>query len=91
MQLANQASRLSPALAANSLSSGIASFIFSVTLFSKYGHVCFQKNKMATAKIETWGFKTAVQKNIGQHHGCYVQYLYSQCLPPAATLLRFLQ
>ena len=32
---------------------------------SKYGHFWLQKNKMATAKMQTWGFKTAVHKPMG--------------------------
>ena len=35
------------------------------TIFSKYGHFCFQKIKMATAKIQTRGFKTAAHKPTG--------------------------
>ena len=33
--------------------------------YSKYGHFWLQKTKMATAKIQTQGFKTAVHKPMG--------------------------
>ena len=55
MQLANQASQLSLALTTHN----------AVTLFSKCGHFCFLKTKMIMAKIQTWGFKTAVHKPPG--------------------------
>ena len=45
MQLANQTSQLSLALAAN------------VVLASNYGHFWLQKTKMATAKIQTQALK----------------------------------
>ena len=60
MQLANQASQLSLAL--------------SVTLFSKYGHFRFQKAKMAIAKIQTQGFKTAVHKPMDAMSNIYTVY-----------------
>ena len=51
MQLASQASE--PPLAANLALRLLASFP---------NHFCFQKNKMATAKLQTRGFKTAEHK-----------------------------
>ena len=32
---------------------------------SKYGHFFFEETKMATGKIQTWGFKTAVHQPMG--------------------------
>ena len=37
----------------------------SATISSKYGHFWLQKNKMATGKMQTQGFKTAVHKPMG--------------------------
>ena len=49
MQLANQASQLSLSLAAN----------------LALAHFWLQQNKMAMAEIQTWGFKMAVHKPVG--------------------------
>ena len=37
----------------------------SSTLSSKYGYFWLQKNKMATAEMQIWGFKMVVHKPVG--------------------------
>ena len=38
------------------------------------GHFCFQKAQMATAKIKTQGFKTAVHKPMGDADATCIIY-----------------
>ena len=62
MQFADQANQLLLALATNSQSCGFARFTLIFTLFSKNGHLCLQKNKMATTKIKN----SRLQQNTNQ-------------------------
>ena len=72
MHLASQASQLSLALAANSLSSGMMRFTFSVTLFFKYGHFCFQKKQDGDGQNQNWRLQNSSPQT-GWHHN----YLYT--------------
>ena len=79
MQLANQSSPLSLALAADSGSSGITRRTLSVSLFSKYGHFCLKKKQEGDGQMKE-GIKTAVHKAMGNITSA-TSIIYTVCGP----------